>query len=211
MRIEDYKNDDENILWKGKPNKSVYIKERIFTPLALLALVWLIFDVGFISFLFGQMDIGNFKYIMIPFFIFHLFPVWFYLGKVIFSVREWNNTEYMITDKALYATSGIFTTNCNRKTFQEVTNVSFHQGIIDKNHNVGDVFVATGQETLRNGRVRTIGINIIDIKDYLKVYRLINRTSSDIFSDTMYPNDLRPNSNHGYNTQYDVNNDEKRQ
>ena len=163
MKIEDYKNEDENILWQGKPNKSVYIRDRIFTPLALLALVWLIFDAGFIAFIFTKLDIGFFKYIFIPFIIVHLFPVWFYLGKVIFSVREWSNTEYMITDKALYATSGIFTTNCLRKTFQEVTNVSFHQGIIDKNHNVGDVFVATGQETLRNGRVRTIGINIIYI------------------------------------------------
>ena len=108
----------------------------------------------------------------------------------------------MVTDRAIYATSGVFTTKCDRKTFQEVTNVSFHQGIIDKKFNVGDVFIATGQTVNTNGRVKQLGINIIDIDDYLKVYKLITRTGTDIYSDTMYPNDLRPKENHGYKTSY---------
>ena len=212
MKIEDYKNNNEMILWKGKPNKSVFIKERIFTPLALIALVWLLFDVGFLSaFIFRQSvidDLGLFAFALIPFFILHLAPVWVYLGRIVFCVRSWNNTSYMITDKAIYATSGIFTTNCERKTFQEVTNVSFRQGIIDKQANVGDVFIATGQAVNKNGRIKPIGINIIDIEDYLKVYKLINRTGTDVYSDTMYPNDLRPESNHGYNTKYENNNED---
>ena len=110
----------------------------------------------------------------------------------------------MITDKAIYHLSGIFTTTCNRKTFQEVTNISLHQGIIDKHHNVGDIFVITGT-TVVNGRTRNNGINIIDIEDYEKVYKLISKTGRDIFSDTMYPNDLRPKTNHGYNTEYNPN------
>jgi uncharacterized membrane protein YdbT with pleckstrin-like domain len=204
MKIEQYKDNDEKILWYGKPNKSVFIKERIFTPLALLALIWLIFDIAFMSAIFVNMDteVSFFKYAIIPFMILHLMPVWLYLGRVIFSFRSYKNTEYMVTDKAIYATSGVFTFNCERKTFQEVTNVSFHQGIIDKVHNVGDVFIATGQVTTQNGRVKNLGINIIDIEDYLNVYKLINKTSTDIYSDTMYPNDLRPNTNHGYKTEY---------
>ena len=204
MKIEQYKDNDEKILWYGKPNKSVFIKERIFTPLALLALIWLIFDIAFMSVIFVNMDteVSFFKYAIIPFMILHLMPVWLYLGRVIFSFRSYKNTEYMVTDKAIYATSGVFTFNCERKTFQEVTNVSFHQGIIDKVHNVGDVFIATGQVTTQNGRVKNLGINIIDIEDYLNVYKLINKTSTDIYSDTMYPNDLRPKENHGYDTKY---------
>ncbi len=209
MKIEDYKNDDEVILWRGKPNKDVYIKERIFTPLAIFALIWLIFDVGFLAIIFTNMDgeLDFFKYIIIPFMLLHLMPVWVYLGRVIFSVRSYNNTNYMVTDKAIYATSGIFTVNCQRKTFQEVTNVSFHQGIIDKTHNVGDVFIQTGTVSTKNG-MKPVGIDIIDIEDFLKVYKLINKTGTDIFSDTMYPNDLRPNTNHGYNTKY-VNDEEE--
>ena len=206
MKIEDYKNDNERILWKGKPNKSVFISERIFTPLAIFAAIWLIFDIGFISvFLLqeGVMNgIGSFRYALIPFFILHLAPVWYYLGRIIFSVRSWKNTEYMVTDKAIYQTSGVFTTKCDRKTFQEVTNISIHQGIIDKTCDVGDIFIVTGKIRLSNGREKTEGINIIDIEDYVNVYKLINKTGSDVVSDTMYPNDLRPKENHGYNTEY---------
>ena len=204
MRIEDYKSNEEMVLWKGKPNKSVYIKEKIFTPLAIFALIWIAFDMGFICIAFASSSgmPGPMKIVLVPFFIFHLLPVWIYLGNIIFSVRSWNNTEYMVTDRAIYATSGVFTTKCDRKTFQEVTNVSFHQGIIDKKFNVGDVFIATGQTVNTNGRVKQLGINIIDIDDYLKVYKLITRTGTDIYSDTMYPNDLRPKENHGYNTSY---------
>jgi len=153
----------------------------------------------------GELDF--FKYIIIPFMLLHLMPVWVYLGRVIFSVRSYNNTNYMVTDKAIYATSGIFTVNCQRKTFQEVTNVSFHQGIIDKTHNVGDVFIQTGTVSTKNG-MKPVGIDIIDIEDFLKVYKLINKTGTDIFSDTMYPNDLRPNTNHGYKTEY-INDEEE--
>lgn len=206
MKIEDFKNEDEIILWKGKPNKYVYIAERIFTPLAIFALVWILFDGGFLAFFFTttfQHDEMKFMAIfLIPFMILHLMPVWIYLGRVIFSIKGWKNTNFMVTDKAIYATSGVFTVNCNRKTFQEVTNVSFHQGLIDKHHNVGDVFVETGLVPGANGRAKMGGISIIDIDDFLKVYKLINKTGTDIFSDTMYPNNLRPDDNDGYKTKY---------
>lgn len=204
MKIEQYKDNDEKILWYGKPNKSVFIKERIFTPLALLALIWLIFDIAFMSVIFVNMDteVSFFKYAIIPFMILHLMPVWLYLGRVIFSFRSYKNTEYMVTDKAVYAKKGVFTTNCDRKTFQEITNISVHQGIIDKRHDVGDIFIITGFTKNNYDRVERQGINIIDIEDYMKVYKLISQTGNDIFSDTMYPNDLRPKENHGYNTEY---------
>ena len=119
-----------------------------------------------------------------------------------FSFISWKNTEYMVTDKAIYVTMGILTTNCDRKTFQEITNTSVHQGIIDKRHDVGDVFITTGYRTTNKGATVRCGINFMDIEDYMKVYKLINKTGRDIYSDTQYPNDLRPKENHGYNTKY---------
>ena len=204
MEIKNYKNTDENILWTGKPNKSVFIKERIFSPLFIFAAIWLIFDIAFIGGMFGFAgdELPFELFILIPFFILHLAPVWIYLFRVLFAFKEWKNTEYMVTDKAVYAKKGVFTTNCDRKTFQEITNISVHQGIIDKRHDVGDIFIITGFTKNNYNRVERQGINIIDIEDYMKVYKLISQTGNDIFSDTMYPNDLRPKENNGYNTQY---------
>ncbi len=196
MRIESYKNSDETILWKGKPNKGVFIKEQIFSPLLPFSIIWILIDVGFIiAFLFNTQDKIPLFFI-IPFFILHLAPVWIYIIKIVTSFVRWKNTEYMITDMAIYSLSGVLTTNFTRKSFQEVANVSLHQGIIDKRHDVGDIYVITGKEGTRHS------VNILDIEDYMKVYKLVSRISTDIYSDTMYPNDLRPKENHGYNTEY---------
>ena len=43
---------------------------------------------------------------------------------------------------------------------------------------------------------------IADIKDYRRVFELIKNLQENIYTDTMYPNDLRPEENHGYRTKY---------
>ena len=35
-----------------------------------------------------------------------------------------------------------------------------------------------------------------------EVFELIKKLQEDIYTDTMYPNDLRPETNHGYTTKY---------
>lgn len=203
MKIEDFKNDNETILRKGKPNKSVYIKEQIFSPFFLFALIWLFVDAGVIITIFATSGMSLELFFIIPFFILHLAPVWIYLFNVFSAFARWKRIEYMVTDQAVYCLSGVFTTNCKRKTFQEITNVSVHQGIFDKKHDVGDIYIITGVTTSSNGKLTNEGFNIVDIEDYIKVYKLITETGRDIFADTMYPNDLRPRSNSGYRTKYD--------
>lgn len=53
-----------------------------------------------------------------------------------------------------------------------------------------------------NGRPLEVGTTIADIKDYRKVFELIKKLQEDIYTDTMYPNDLRPETNHGHTTKY---------
>jgi len=186
MKIEEFKNDDEKVLWEGKPNKRAFIKERIFSPLLPFVLLWLLIDLGFIIGMIAGNSEGFPLFMIVPFFIIHLFPVWYYIGSVIFANFAWKNTEYMVTDKAVYSLRGVFTTHNVRKTFQEITNISFKQGIIDKLCNVGDIFIATTGSS-------STSVSFIDIDNYLDVYKLITKTGKDVFSDTMYPNDLRPN------------------
>lgn len=202
MKIEEFRNSNETIFWKGKPNKSVYIKEQIFSPLFIFALLWLCIDLSFVIGFFAFQKITLENAFIIPFFILHLLPVWLYLFKVISAFARWKHTEYMVSDQAVYCLTGVFTTNCKRKTFQEITNVSVHQGIFDKRHDVGDIFIITGVTTNKDGRAVNTGFNILDIDEYMKVYKLITETGRDIYADTMYPNDLRPDNNSGYRTKY---------
>ena len=60
----------------------------------------------------------------------------------------------------------------------------------------------TGDVISTCGHGHGAGGDIVNIYDYEKVYALVKKLQEDIYSDTMYPNDLRPEENHGYNTRY---------
>lgn len=104
-----------------------------------------------------------------------------------------------MTDHAVYVSGGIFTMNLETKTFAELSRVNLHRGIFDQIFHVGDVLITTNQFT-RKGMPAVIGIN--SISEYSKVFQLVKKLQKDIYSDIMYPNDLRPEENHGYKTKY---------
>lgn len=185
---------DETILYEGKPDKKCFIFESIFNPLLPAAIIWAIFDAGF-----WGMAIESMNFIMIPFFLFHLMPVWIYLAGVLFAFRKYKNTYYIVTDHGVYISSGIFVMNLAAKTFAELSRVNLHRGIFDQMFHVGDVQLTTDQFT-RKGVPVAMGIN--SISDYAEVFQLVKKLQTDIYADVMYPNDLRPKENHGYRTKY---------
>ena len=204
---------NEKILWKGKPNKRCFILEGIFNPMLPFALVWFLFDSLFIAaFISGAATPGApavFSIFPLIFFLFHLMPVWIYLGGVIFVFRRYQHTEYIVTDKGVYISGGLFSYTCNMKPFTELARVNIHRGIIDQIIGVGDVVLTSNNvadlysSNIRvNGRPLDVGTTIADIKDYRKVFEIIKKLQEDIYTDTMYPNDLRPEENHGYRTKY---------
>lgn len=204
---------NEKILWKGKPNKRCFILEGIFNPMLPFALVWFLFDSLFIAaFIGGAATPGApavFSIFPLIFFLFHLMPVWIYLGGVIFVFRRYQHTEYIVTDKGVYISGGLFSYTCNMKPFTELARVNIHRGIIDQIIGVGDVVLTSNNvadlysSNIRvNGRPLDVGTTIADIKDYRKVFELIKKLQEDIYTDTMYPNALRPEENQGYRTKY---------
>ena len=185
---------DETILYEGKPDKKCFIFESVFNPLLPVAIIWAVLDMGFIGF-----GMGSMQFFMIPFMLVHMMPVWIYLGGVAFSFRRYKNTYYIVTDHAVYVSSGIFTMNLEAKTFAELSRVNLHRGIFDQMFGVGDVQITTDQFTRKN--VPAV-LNINSISNYTEVYQMVKKLQKDIYSDIMYPNDLRPKENHGYKTKY---------
>lgn len=185
---------EETILYEGKPDKKCFIFESIFNPLMPFAIVWAIFDMSFL-----RMSMGGMSFVIIPFLLLHMMPVWIYLAGVVFAVRKYKNTYYIVTDHAVYVSGGIFTMNLETKTFAELSRVNLHRGIFDQIFHVGDVLITTNQFT-RKGMPAVMGIN--SISEYSKVFQLVKKLQKDIYSDIMYPNDLRPEENHGYKTKY---------
>ncbi len=204
---------DEKILWQGKPNKRCFILEGLFNPMLPIALVWFLFDSLFIAIFIGGAATSGapavFSIFPLIFFLFHLMPVWIYLGGVIFVFRKYQHTEYIVTDKGVYISGGLFSYTCNMKPFTELARVNIHRGIIDQIIGVGDVVLTSNNiadlysSNIRvNGRPLDVGTTIADIKDYRKVFEIIKKLQEDIYTDTMYPNNLRPEENQGYRTKY---------
>ena len=195
----------ENILWQGKPDKKCFILESIFNPLLPFALIWAVFD----SFFIGVSAMSGDKtalMFVIPFMLFHLMPVWIYLGGVILSFRKYHNTEYIITDRGIYVSGGTFAYTYEMKPFTDLSHISVHRGIFDQWLGVGDVVTTCSHNSYSGNRAHSHGsqgLSICDIPDYQRVCALIKDLQTDIYADTMYPNDLRPRTNHGYRTTYD--------
>lgn len=190
---------DESIYYEGKPNKKCYIFESIFNPLLPFALLWALIDFAVLGGIFMSGEMGNALLFIIPFMLIHLMPVWIYLGGVFFTIKKYKNTAYIVTDRAIYVSDGIFAQTFNTKPFAELSRIDLHRGVFDQMFNVGDI-VATSNQYSENGRIATIKIS--SISNYLEVYNMVKKLQTDIYTDVMYPNAKRPTENPGYNTKY---------
>jgi hypothetical protein len=196
----------EKILYAGKPDKKCFIFESIFNPLLPFAIVWGLFDMFFIGAAFSSDKADEAAFFIIPFMALHMMPVWLYLGGALLSFRWYRNTAYIVTDKGIYASGGIFGRTYKSKPFAELSHVDLHRGIFDQWFGVGDIITTSAQAnpaTLNGRRTSTnAGISIDSIANYAEVYKLVKQLQEDIYTDVMYPNDLRPKENHGYKSKY---------
>lgn len=205
MGLESMIGKNENILWRGKPDKKCFILEGIFNPMLPFAVIWLVIDL----FVMGQMipESGGMGLFVAGFFLLHMIPVWIYLFGVFAVFLKYKHTEYVVTDKAIYTTGGIISVQFNTKPFAEMSRVNIHRGIFDQLIGVGDVLIgsemATNYYTSNSSSFAgAFGIKIEDIREYEYVFKMIKELQEDVYSDTMYPNALRPEENFGYRTQY---------
>ncbi|MDE5866830.1 MAG: PH domain-containing protein, partial [Lachnospiraceae bacterium] len=191
------------ILWRGKPNKKCFLLESVFNPMLPFALIWAIIDLAVVGFTFSSA--GGMLMFILPFILLHLMPVWIYIGGVIMSFRKHRNTQYIITDKGIYVSGGIFAYKYEMKPFADLSHINIHRGIFDQWLGVGDVVTVcshTGFNSNNSHSHSSNGLTICDIPDYQQVFAMIKQLQTDIYADTQFPNDLRPGENHGYQTQY---------
>lgn len=100
--------EDENIIWQCKPDKSAMKKSLIFRGLPFV-LLWIAFDAlmlyfiisGFISrFVSGNSGIDiTLIFFVLGFFIVHMLPVWMWLRNIFTINKKYNNSSYVLSDK----------------------------------------------------------------------------------------------------------------
>lgn len=83
--------EGEEIIWRGKPKKSAFIINKALTMMPF-ALIWLMFDGAFLAVAFSNEMPKEMLFFIIPFFAFHLMPVWIWLSNVLTAKKRWDNT-----------------------------------------------------------------------------------------------------------------------
>ena len=197
--IEKIIDDNENILWRGKPNAFLYIVGN--PSIYLIALIWGIFDFFFIYNFFREFSFMHGFFII--FFIIHLFPVWFAILMPIYRVLNYGTIEYAITDKRVYISQGIFGRDVNNYEHRELTNLKVDVNFMENIKGRGTIIlVYNGEGGNSSHSFKADANKFISIEDPYDVYKLLKKVSLDVSTDQAYPNAYRPKENEGYKTKY---------
>jgi uncharacterized membrane protein YdbT with pleckstrin-like domain len=202
--IKELLDTGEDIIWEGKPDKVTYV---IGHPIIyVVAFIWLVFDMAFVFGAIGMAGSGfpsQLAWFLIPFFAFHLMPVWFAIGGVIYRLINWKHKNYVITEKRIYMESGIIGRDVKTIAFSDIHEPEVRVGFIEKIRGCGSINLTPSSVTRNSGNQAAYFRTMLQhISDPYVVYKLIKQMSLDISSDIEYPNSLRPEENPGYNTEY---------
>lgn len=197
--------EGETIIWSGKPHKKAYIFHKFLTLLPI-AVIWGLFDFGFISSFIKTGQIQNMLWFIIPFFALHLMPVWMWLGSILTASKRWENAQYVVTDKRIIIQTGFIGMDYKTLYYKDIKNVVLKVGIIDKLFKVGNIyFDTTGMGIYAsNGENSQVNSQVFQcVENAYELYSKFQKIVMDIQTDIEYPNKLRPDTNPGYNTKYD--------
>lgn len=186
---------NEQILWRGKPNRKAHILAQVFKMMPL-ALIWLLFDGAFIGLMvnfdvFSQMP-PVFTVFIVIFFAFHLIPVWIWIANIVTAGRRQKNMEYVFTNTRIIIKSGVIGIDVTNVYYADISNVNLRVGLIDRWLHVGDVYISGAFKAQV----------LWDIENPYEVTTKLQKIVNDIKTDTYYPNELRPDTNSGFDTRY---------
>lgn len=191
--VEDILDPEESVLLRLKPKKSAYIFNSTMRMLPI-ALIWLLFDGFFIGAMLwnsGRLP-GYIWFIIVPFFVVHLLPVWMWIGGIVKAVAGWKNNEYVFTEKRIILRSGVVGIDFVNIYYSDIKGVNLSVGLIDRMFKVGDIYISAERQS-----------NVLwDIPNPYFILQKLQKIVVDIKTDIIFPNDLRPKENHGYRTKY---------
>ena len=175
--LTDYIDGDERVLWRGKKAFWVSLMKAVFHPMLLLVLAWAAVDAVYLIGAFTK-DIAA-SISLCSILTVHLLPLWLYFAEIVISLLRAGNTEYCVTDKAVYVQVSEQVTVRN---FAGLRSVSCIRGVFDRMCGTGDIdlffydLVSTSGSDIRTkGRFvkKPFELSIRGVKDYEMVRHLV--------------------------------------
>lgn len=139
--ISYFLNENEKVLWKGRPKKSAYVlgKSLAFMPIGI---IWGLIDFGVLFFIFTSGEVPmQVLFFIVPFFALHLTPFWIWLFNLIKASKEQKTLEYVITDYRILVFKGVPKYVDISINISDLTDATLKINFIDRILKVGDIKV----------------------------------------------------------------------
>ena len=137
-RIDRSLDDNEKILWRGKPVKKAFILP------ALGSVPFGLFFLAFFAFwLWGASSTGAPSFFFAFGALFALVGIGITFGPALWQFLRYRNTEYVITDRRVITQSGVVGLDTRFVDFEKIQEIYVKIGLFDRLFGTGSVYVMT--------------------------------------------------------------------
>lgn len=165
---------DETILYDGKPDKTVNTLENIFNFSLFLCILWLVLGTAIMEVV-SYINIDfNILYVILSIFIYFT-PINIFIVNIIKAILEYKNIEYIITDKNIYISYGIFQHKYKIIGLSGIENIFTERGIFDKLYNTGDITICYKNRCRNRNNHYEIKITFLSLPDYQKPLDILKK------------------------------------
>ncbi len=194
--FDSIKDDDENILWIGKPKFIPYMFSGLVSGLFTLAfgIIWMLSTINF-----KNSEVSGTNAFM---WLFGLLPILLGLYAFMNRLLSYSNTAYAYSDKRVMMRSGFIGTDFKTIDYDKISDIELTVNIIERIYNVGSIQFFSGRTQTNDGKTTNLYDYWTAIDNPYEVFKMVKQTSVNIKTDFNYPNALRPDTNPGYKTKY---------
>lgn len=194
--------DDEKILWEGKPNFMPFFFRGVWASLPI-GTAFLVAGVLILISSYGKFvdNLTSFL-ISLPFlFVGSIIGIYWPL------LRIWiyKHTYYGITNKRTIFQTGIIGRDFEILDFDKITNTQVNVGVFDKlfSKSSGSILISSsGDYSVNLYSHLPINRTLSNIPNPYEVFKFFKKVSYDVKTDIEFPNQYRPKINPGFKTSY---------
>ena len=194
--FESVKDNDEEILWTGKPTFIPYVFSGLGIGLYMIGfgIVALIITLNVKP----EIDsTGGYAW------LFGILPLLQGLYTFLKKLFSFSNTAYAYSTKRVMMRTGFIGTDFKTIDYDKISDIEVTVNVVERMYNVGSIRFFSGRTQTDEGNTTKLYDCWFAIENPYEVFKLVKQTSVDIKTDFNYPNAMRPETNPGYNTKYD--------
>ena len=193
--FESVKDDDEEILWIGKPKFLPYAITGIGAGVGIVIFIVISYLITK-DFKSEDGKINGFSSWILA------LPVVLFLWQFLTKIFSYSNTAYAYSTKRVMMRSGFIGTGFKSIDYDKISDIEVTVNVVERVFNVGTIKFFSGRTETSEGTTSKLYDRWEGISNPYEIFKQVKKVSVDIKTDFNYPNALRPDTNPGYNSKY---------